>query len=92
MSKYRIKFDLQLFAHKQSTGSTQNGRDSESNRLGVKEYGGEFVKPGYIIIRQRGTKFRPGKNVGLGKDHTIFSKVFGYVKFEGRQISVLPAE
>lgn len=79
-------------AHKQSTGSTQNGRDSVSKRLGVKEYGGEFVEPGYIIIRQRGTKFRPGRNVGLGKDHTIFSKVHGYVKFEGRQISVLPAE
>jgi large subunit ribosomal protein L27 len=82
-------------AHKKGGGSTRNGRDSESKRLGVKRYGGEYVIPGNIIVRQRGTKFRPGENVGLGRDHTIFSKIEGYVVFEthsgGRkQISVYP--
>ncbi len=80
-------------AHKKGGGSTRNGRDSESKRLGVKRFGGEYVIPGNIIVRQRGTKFRPGSNVGLGRDHTIFSKIEGYVVFEtiagGRkQISV----
>lgn len=69
-------------AHKKAGGSTRNGRDSESKRLGVKKFGGELVKPGNIIVRQRGTKFHPGKNVGIGNDHTIFSLIDGNVKFE----------
>jgi large subunit ribosomal protein L27 len=82
-------------AHKKGGGSTRNGRDSESKRLGVKRFGGELVIPGNIIVRQRGTKFHPGENVGLGRDHTIFSKIEGYVVFEtysgGRKrISVYP--
>ena len=68
-------------AHKKGAGSTKNGRDSNSKRLGVKCYGGELVIPGNIILRQRGTKFKPGTNVGLGKDHTIFSLINGVVKF-----------
>lgn len=83
-------FDLQLFAHKTSSGSSRNGRDSAAKRLGVKEFGSELVKPGQIIVRQRGTVFLPGRNVGLGRDHTIFAKVEGYVQFKGRQVSVLP--
>lgn len=82
-------------AHKKGGGSSRNGRDSNSQRLGVKKYGGEFVVPGNIIIRQRGTLFHPGLNVGIGKDHTIFAKIEGYVVFEKvrgkvgrRQISV----
>ena len=82
-------------AHKKGGGSTRNGRDSQSKRLGVKRYGGEYVIPGNIIVRQRGTKFHPGENVGLGRDHTIFSTIEGYVVFEtysgGRKrISVYP--
>jgi len=69
-------------AHKKSGGSSRNGRDSESKRLGVKKYGGELVIPGNIIIRQRGTQYYPGDNVGMGKDHTLFAKVEGVVKFE----------
>ncbi len=69
-------------AHKKAGGSTRNGRDSESKRLGVKCFGGQQVVPGNIILRQRGTKFHPGQNVGLGKDHTIFAKTPGVVKFE----------
>lgn len=69
-------------AHKKAGGSTRNGRDSESKRLGVKRFGGEQVDAGNIILRQRGTKFHPGQNVGLGKDYTIFAKVPGVVKFE----------
>jgi large subunit ribosomal protein L27 len=69
-------------AHKKGQGSTQNNRDSAGRRLGVKKFGGEFVRAGNIIIRQRGTKVHPGNNVGLGKDHTIFALVDGYVKFE----------
>jgi large subunit ribosomal protein L27 len=68
-------------AHKKGGGSTRNGRDSESKRLGVKKFGGELVVPGNIIIRQRGTKFHPGVNVSMGKDHTIFSVVNGNVLF-----------
>ncbi len=68
-------------AHKKAGGSSRNGRDSAGRRLGVKKYGGEAVVPGNIIIRQRGTKFHPGENVGLGKDHTIFAKVEGRVGF-----------
>jgi large subunit ribosomal protein L27 len=81
-------------AHKKSGGASRNGRDSISKRLGVKRFGGQYVKPGEIIIRQRGTKFRPGFNVGLGKDYTIFSKIEGIVKFETRNgkkvVSVYP--
>ncbi|MAB24593.1 50S ribosomal protein L27 [Pseudomonas neustonica] len=69
-------------AHKKAGGSTRNGRDSESKRLGVKMYGGQTIIPGNIIVRQRGTEFHPGKNVGMGKDHTLFAKAEGVVKFE----------
>lgn len=83
-------------AHKEGAGSTRNGRDSNSKRLGIKRYGGEHVIPGNIIVRQRGTMYRPGNNVGVGKDYTIFSLVEGQVKFEDRYgrkyVSVYPAE
>jgi len=69
-------------AHKKAGGSSRNGRDTEGRRLGVKKFGGEHVIAGNIIIRQRGTKVKPGVNVGLGKDHTIFALVDGHVKFE----------
>ena len=69
-------------AHKKAAGSTRNGRDSESKRLGVKRFGGESVLAGSIIVRQRGTRFHPGANVGIGKDHTIFAKADGKVQFE----------
>jgi large subunit ribosomal protein L27 len=69
-------------AHKKGVGSTKNGRDSRSQRLGVKKYGGEFVKAGNIIMRQRGTKIHPGTNVGIGGDDTLFALIDGYVKFE----------
>ena len=69
-------------AHKKAGGSSRNGRDSESKRLGVKCYGGELVGAGNIIVRQRGTQFHPGDNVGIGKDHTLFAKAHGTVKFE----------
>lgn len=69
-------------AHKKGAGSSRNGRDSQSKRLGVKRFGGEFVIPGNIIIRQRGTKFHPGENVGIGKDHTLFATTEGFVVFE----------
>lgn len=69
-------------AHKKAGGSTRNGRDSESKRLGVKLYGGQVIRAGNIIVRQRGTKFHAGVGVGLGKDHTLFAKVDGVVKFE----------
>ena len=81
-------------AHKKGQGSTRNGRDSNSQRLGVKKYGGEVVRAGSILVRQRGTKFHPGVNVGIGKDHTLFALSEGHVKFEGprdrRRISVYP--
>ncbi|MBI37025.1 MAG: 50S ribosomal protein L27 [Alphaproteobacteria bacterium] len=82
-------------AHKKAGGSSRNGRDSAGRRLGVKKYGGEKVIPGNIIVRQRGTKFHPGDNVGIGKDHTIFALVNGQVSFtRGRNgrafVSVLP--
>ncbi|KAK9925524.1 hypothetical protein M0R45_033846 [Rubus argutus] len=82
-------------AHKKGAGSTKNGRDSKGQRLGVKIYGDQVAKPGSIIIRQRGTKFHAGKNVGLGKDHTIFSLIDGLVKFEKfgpdrKKVSVYP--
>lgn len=69
-------------AHKKAGGSSRNGRDSESKRLGVKRYGGQFVPAGNIIVRQRGTQYHPGDNVGMGKDHTLFAKVDGVVRFE----------
>ena len=69
-------------AHKKAGGSSRNGRDSESKRLGLKKYGGEFVKAGNIIVRQRGTKFHPGENVGIGRDHTLFAKIDGHLSFE----------
>ncbi len=83
-------------AHKKSGGSSRNGRDSEGRRLGVKKYGGEVVVPGNIILRQRGTKYHPGDNVGMGRDHTIFAKIEGAVKFQTRRagrtyVSVMPA-
>lgn len=68
-------------AHKKAGGSTRNGRDSESKRLGVKRYGGQQVSAGSIIVRQRGTRFHPGANVGLGRDHTLFAKADGVVEF-----------
>ena len=74
-------FDLQLFASKKGAGSTRNGRDSNSQRLGVKRFGGEAVVAGNIIIRQRGTKFYPGLGVGMGKDNTLFALVPGFVSF-----------
>lgn len=83
-------------AHKKSGGSSRNGRDSESKRLGVKKFGGEKVLAGNILVRQRGTKFHPGTNVGLGRDHTLFALVHGAVSFarkaNGRcYVSILPA-
>ncbi|EDY15873.1 ribosomal protein L27 [Chthoniobacter flavus Ellin428] len=80
-------------AHKKGQGSVKNGRDSVSKRLGVKVYGSQSVIAGNIIIRQRGTKFVPGKNVGLGRDYTIFALVDGTVRFdrEGRRVNVDPA-
>lgn len=84
-------------AHKKAAGSSRNGRDSESKRLGVKLYGGQMATAGNIIVRQRGTQFHPGANVGCGKDYTLFAKVDGTVKFEvkgpnnRRYVSVIPA-
>jgi large subunit ribosomal protein L27 len=84
-------------AHKKGGGSSRNGRDSQSQRLGVKRFGGEAVRSGNIIIRQRGTKFHPGINVGIGRDHTLFATADGYVEFEyvaknKRRISVYPEQ
>ena len=78
----RLELNIQLFAHKKGQGSTKNGRDSESKRLGAKAADGEYVTGGSIIYRQRGTKIYPGHNVGIGSDDTIYAKVSGYVKFE----------
>ena len=77
-----IKLNIQRFAHVKAQGSTRNGRDSAGRRLGAKVADGEMVSAGSIIYRQRGTKIYPGKNVGMGKDHTLFSKINGVVKFE----------
>ncbi|NLY78026.1 MAG: 50S ribosomal protein L27 [Tissierellia bacterium] len=90
-----IKLNLQLFASKKGVGSSKNGRDSESKRLGVKRGDGQFVLAGNILVRQRGTKIHPGKNVGKGGDDTLFAKVDGVVKFERKgknkkQVSVYP--
>lgn len=82
-------------AHKKAGGSSKNGRDSEGRRLGVKKYGGEQVLAGNIIVRQRGTKYRAGKNVGLGKDHTIFALIDGMVVFQKKDgrpvVNIMPA-
>lgn len=79
-------------AHKKGQGSSRNGRDSNAQRLGVKRFGGQIVRAGTILVRQRGTKFHPGANTGIGKDHTLFALIDGQVKFEGptdkRRISV----
>lgn len=73
-------------AHKKAGGSTSNGRDSQAKRLGIKIFGGQAIKAGNIIVRQRGTKFRPGKNVGMGKDHTLFALIDGKVAFQEKHI------
>ncbi len=92
-----FKLIMQLHAHKKGTGSSHNGRDSNAQRLGTKAQEGQLVTAGSIIVRQRGTRFHPGNNVGMGKDYTIFATVQGRVKFERkgrdrRQISVYPLE
>ncbi|MDR0370664.1 MAG: 50S ribosomal protein L27 [Prevotellaceae bacterium] len=84
-------------AHKKGVGSSKNGRESESKRLGVKIYGGQFAKAGNIIVRQRGTKHNPGKNMGIGKDHTLFALVDGIVEFRKKKdnksyVSINPVE
>ena len=90
-----LKISLQFFAHKKGVGSTKNGRDSESKRLGAKRADGQYVLAGNILVRQRGTKIHPGVNVGRGKDDTLFAKVEGVVRFERlgkdrKQVSVYP--
>jgi len=84
-------------AHKKGAGSSRNGRESESKRLGIKLYGGQRAKAGNIIVRQRGTKHRPGENVGMGKDHTLFALIDGQVNFRKKQnnksyVSILPLD
>jgi large subunit ribosomal protein L27 len=84
-------------AHKKGGGSSRNGRDSQSQRLGIKKFGGEQVLAGNILVRQRGTRFQPGINVGMGRDHTLFATTDGYVKFEyvrrdKKRISVYPTQ
>ena len=84
-------------AHKKGAGSSRNGRESESKRLGVKLYGGQVAKAGNIIVRQRGTKHNPGENVGMGKDHTLFALIDGKIEFKKKQgnksfVSVIPIE
>ncbi len=81
-------------AHKKGQGSSRNGRDSKAKRLGVKKFGGQVVIPGNIIIRQRGTKWHPGKGVGIGRDYTLFALIGGNIYFdqEGRRVNVKPAE
>ena len=90
-----MKLNLQLFAHKKGMGSTRNGRDSESKRLGPKRADGQFSQAGNILVRQRGTKIHPGQNVGICKDDTLFALVSGFVRFERlcrdkKQVSVYP--
>ena len=77
-----LKIDIQLLAHKKGMGSTKNGRDSESKRLGAKRADGQFVKAGKILYKQRGTHIHPGENVGLGSDDTLFAKIDGVVRYE----------
>jgi large subunit ribosomal protein L27 len=84
-------------AHKKAGGSSRNGRDSEAKRLGVKRYGGQLIAAGSIIVRQRGTQFHPGENVGIGKDHTLYAKTTGTVQFQvkgaaqRKYVSIVPA-
>jgi large subunit ribosomal protein L27 len=90
-----IKFNLQLFAHKKGMGSTKNGRESQSKRLGAKKGDGQAVLAGNILVRQRGTKIHPGTNVGIGSDDTLFALIDGTVKYERmgkdkKQVSVYP--
>jgi large subunit ribosomal protein L27 len=90
-----FKFDLQLFAHKKGVGSSRNGRDSEAKRLGVKKHDGQIVSAGNILVRQRGTKIHPGKNVGRGGDDTLFALIEGVVRYETKRqgkkhVSVYP--
>ena len=92
-----LRLNIQLFAHKKGVGSTKNGRDSESTRLGVKRADGQFVLAGNILVRQRGTHIHPGNNVGIGSDDTLFAKADGIVRFERwgkdrKRVSVYPAE
>ena len=92
-----LKLNLQFFAHKKGMGSTRNGRDSESKRLGTKRADGQFVLAGNILVRQRGTKIHPGLNVGIGKDDTLFAKANGVVRFEHlgkfrKKVSIYPKE
>ena len=92
-----LQLNLQLFAHKKGMGSTKNGRDSESKRLGAKKGDGQLVTAGNILVRQRGTKIHPGTNVGIGSDDTLYARIDGHVKYErmGRdkkKVSVYPAE
>lgn len=92
-----LKLDIQLFAHKKGMGSTKNGRDSESKRLGTKRADGQFVLAGNILYRQRGTHIHPGTNVGIGSDDTLYALVDGTVKFEKlgkdrKKVSVYPVE
>ena len=92
-----LKLDIQLFAHKKGMGSTKNGRDSESKRLGAKRADGHFVLAGNILYRQRGTHIHPGTNVGIGSDDTLYALVDGTVKFEKlgkdrKKVSVYPVE
>lgn len=92
-----LKLDIQLFAHKKGMGSTKNGRDSESKRLGAKRANGQFVLAGNILYRQRGTHIHPGTNVGIGSDDTLYALVDGTVKFEKlgkdrKKVSVYPVE
>ena len=91
------KIDLQFFAHKKGVGSSRNGRDSNAQRLGVKRFGGQQVTAGSIIVRQRGTKFHPGHNVGIGSDDTLYAKIDGFVTFErvgksDKQVSIYPEQ
>lgn len=84
-------------AHKKGGGSSRNGRDSQSKRLGVKKFGGEWVRAGNILVRQRGTRIKPGRNVGMGKDHTLFALVDGVVQYETirdnrKRVSVIPQD
>ena len=92
-----FSINLQLFAHKKGVGSTRNDRDSESKRLGPKRADGQFVLAGNILVRQRGTHFHPGTNVGIGKDDTLYAKIDGVMRFERKdkdrkQVSVYPVE
>ena len=93
----QFTLNIQLFASKKGQGSVKNGRDSNPKYLGIKKYDGEAVKAGNIIVRQRGTSFHPGNNMGMGKDHTLFALIDGYVKFERlgkdrKQVSVYAAK